>query len=410
MSKQVSILTEQIGKLQEILKANQEERIKCFRLLDPQGSTESQELFTLLVDHLTRMNERNEKIERHYDRLIEKMQITEEYIQDLRYELSNFITENNALKKQVEILREKNARYPKKLTPNSLPDLKEKISPTLSHNANSQKIASLQLELPLDDSLEPLSCKNCRFAIRRLQFEIELKTKVIEQQKTENEKLKGKLFALRGAKSNKESLDIATFESSFRYLKRMHIISKDEHKQSENNPKAQQIPKFLTLQGNHRDFQMKDQFVNLNGPNTDPNQEKSSPNESEGKTTNSPSKNPHYAHLNPANGTSLKTFTNALFSQQTTQPNKLKMVTLSPNLAANPAAFRKVTNISRCLRCGQMYRISNNDNMSCRFHTGGRKRMEEYDAVGMKLYVRYAWSCCNTDIGASPGCCAAEHI
>ena len=47
-----------------------------------------------------------------------------------------------------------------------------------------------------------------------------------------------------------------------------------------------------------------------------------------------------------------------------------------------------VTSVSRCMRCGALYRIEDNTRLACRFHPGGRKRVEEYSSVGLKTKAR----------------------
>lgn len=47
-----------------------------------------------------------------------------------------------------------------------------------------------------------------------------------------------------------------------------------------------------------------------------------------------------------------------------------------------------VTSVSRCMRCGALYRIEDNTRLACRFHPGGRKRVEEYSSIGLKTKAR----------------------
>ena len=113
--------------------------------------------------------------------------------------------------------------------------------------------------------------------------------------------------------------------------------------------------------------------------------------------------------------------------------------------AASLPSAPAVTSVSRCMRCGALYRIEDNTRLACRFHPGGRKRVEEYSSVGLKTkacnrnhttsptlfsvvsshimtityptvytvisaQVRYVWECCGTESGVLDGCCTAEHV
>ncbi|KAK3088745.1 hypothetical protein FSP39_023199 [Pinctada imbricata] len=67
------------------------------------------------------------------------------------------------------------------------------------------------------------------------------------------------------------------------------------------------------------------------------------------------------------------------------------------------------TGITQCLRCHKLFKPTDNNSKSCKYHNKGREIKEQYDSNGRLLHVVYKWACCKKGLD-SAGCTTGHHI
>ena len=102
---------------------------------------------------------------------------------------------------------------------------------------------------------------------------------------------------------------------------------------------------------------------------------------------------------------------NAQSSQRDFKLKSDKRISIANSTLPLPLPLMQAeTNSKRCLRCGKHYRSDENNRLSCKYHRGEKKRIEEFDSSGMRVKIRYIWGCCNMEMGLNDGCTESKHI
>jgi hypothetical protein len=72
-------------------------------------------------------------------------------------------------------------------------------------------------------------------------------------------------------------------------------------------------------------------------------------------------------------------------------------------------SYKKGGQVSKCLRCQNLFTLNDNHKKACRYHSRNKDRREEYTNKGKLSRVNYIWLCCQQGVD-SPGCCFGHHL
>lgn len=72
-------------------------------------------------------------------------------------------------------------------------------------------------------------------------------------------------------------------------------------------------------------------------------------------------------------------------------------------------SYKKGGQVSKCLRCQNLFTLNDNHKKACRYHSRNKDRREEYTNKGKLSRVNYIWQCCQQGVD-SPGCCFGHHL
>ena len=82
---------------------------------------------------------------------------------------------------------------------------------------------------------------------------------------------------------------------------------------------------------------------------------------------------------------------------------------LKKNIYSARKGDSRSSNVAQCLRCHVLFKPSENNHKSCKFHHKGREIKEQFDSTGRLEKVVYKWACCKKPL-ETPGCCFGYHI